>query len=153
MTRIQERIETALPIESAFDFVADFANSATWDPGTVTSRPLVDGPVGVGTRYALEVRMGGRVAPMEYRIREFDRPVRVVLVGTGSGVDAVDEIRFARDGDGTTIHYTADIKLGGLLRFAQPFLGRAFAKIGRDAAGGMEQTLTDLAHQRAEGTR
>lgn len=153
MTRIHEQVATSLPIETAFEYVADFVNSQAWDPGTISSRRIDDGPLGVGARYALEVRMGGRVAPMEYTIRDFDRPRRVVLVGSGSGVRAVDEIRF-RPADGeTVIDYTADIQLGGLLRLAQPFLGRAFAALGRDAAAGMDAALADMAHQRAEGTR
>lgn len=141
MTRLHERIETTLPIEAAFDYVAEFANAQQWDPGVATARRIDDGPVAVGTRYDLGVRMGGRVAPMEYRITELDRPRRVVLVGTGSNVGAVDDIRFERDGDGTVIDYTADIRLGGWLRFAQPFLRGSFAKIARDAAGGMERAL------------
>ena len=92
--------------------------------------------------------MGDRVAPMEYRIRDFERPDRVVLTGTGSRVDAVDEIRFERVGDGTVIHYTADIRLGGLLRLAQPFLSGTFAKIGREAAAGMDRALAARAARR-----
>ncbi len=153
MTRIHERIETALPIDAAFDYIADFANSQEWDPGTVASRPLDDRPVGPGAGYALEVRMGGRIAPMEYRIRDFERPRRVVLVGSGPNVDAVDDIRFERTGDRTVIDYTADIRLGGLLRFVQPFLAGTFDKIGRDAATGMDRTLAALAAGRDEATR
>ncbi len=153
MTRIHERIETALPLDAAFDYIANFANSHQWDPGTATSRRLDDRPVGAGSRFALDVRMGGRVAPMEYRIRDFDRPHRVVLAGSGSGVDAVDDIRFERIGDRTVIDYTADIRLGGLLRFVQPFLGGTFRKIGRDAAAGMDEALDDLAVRRDGETR
>lgn len=141
MTRLHERIETTLPIEAVFDYVADFANAQEWDPGVASARRIDDGPVAVGARYDLGVRMAGRVAPMEYRITELDRPRRVVLVGAGSNVDAVDDICFERSGGGTVINYTADIRLGGLLRIAQPFLGGSFAKIARDAAGGMERTL------------
>ena len=141
MTRLHERIETSLPIEAAFDYVADFANAQEWDPGVASARRVDDGPVAVGSRYDLGVRIGGRVAPTAYRITELDRPRRVVLVGVGSNVDAVDDIRFERSGDGTVIDYTADIRLGGLLRVAQPFLGGSFAKIARDAASGMERTL------------
>lgn len=153
MTRIHERIETALPIDAAFDYIADFANSQAWDPGTASSRRLDDGPVGAGARYALEVRMGGRVAPMEYRIRDFVRPHRVVLVGSGSNVDAVDDIRFERVGHHTVIDYTADIRLTGLLRFVQPLLGGTFDKIGRDAAAGMKAMLDAQAVPRDEATR
>jgi carbon monoxide dehydrogenase subunit G len=150
MTRLHERIETTLPIEAAFDYVADFANAQEWDPGVASAHRIDDGPVAVGARYDLGVRMGGRVAPMEYRIAELDRPRRVVLVGTGSNVDAVDDIRFERSGDRTRIDYTADIRLGGLLRVAQPFLGGSFAKVARDAAGGLERTLAARA---ADGAR
>ena len=38
----------------------------------------------MNARFALEVRIGGRTAPMEYRITEYDHPRRVVLVGEGS---------------------------------------------------------------------
>jgi hypothetical protein len=146
MTRLRERIETALPIEQAFDYIADFSNSETWDPGVVAARRHGDGPLAVGRRFALDVKMGGRVVPMEYVIAELQRPDRVVLVGTGSGVDAVDDIRFERTDSGTLIDYTATIRLGGLLRLAQPFLGSVFARIGRDAAAGMQLTLATLAN-------
>jgi carbon monoxide dehydrogenase subunit G len=141
VTRLTEQIRTPLAPEAAFAYVADFANSMHWDPGVVTSNRIDEGPVGVGARYRLEVRLGGRVAPMEYRITAFEPPHRVVLAGDGSGVAAVDEIRFAPDGTGTRIDYVADIRLGGALRLVQPFLGRAFTKLGRDALDGMQTTL------------
>jgi carbon monoxide dehydrogenase subunit G len=97
--------------------------------------------------------MGGRVAPMHYHITVFDRPRRVVLVGSGSNVEAVDDIRFAPGATGTVIDYTADIHLGGLLRFAQPFLGGSFARIARDAADGMERTLAVRAARAGEAAR
>ena len=134
MTTLHERIETTLPIDATFAYVADFANSQEWDPGVATAERLDTGPVGVGSRYRLGVRIGGRVAPMEYRISVFEPPTRVVLVGSGSGVSAVDDIRFERDRRGTRVDYTADIRLGGARRLIQPFLGRAFATIGRNAA-------------------
>ena len=126
MTRLREQIRTSLGPEAAFAYVADFANSMHWDPGT---------------RFELDVRLGGRVASMEYRISVFEPSARVVLVGEGSGISAVDEIRFSPDGTGTLIDYTADIRLGGALRLVQPFLGRAFANVGRDALTGMQRTL------------
>ena len=149
MTRITEHIETPLAPAAAFAFIADFANAMHWDPGTVTSERIDDGPVELGARYRLGVRLGGRVAPMEYRIAAFEPPHRVVLVGEGSGVSAVDEIRFEPAGTGTSIDYTADIRLGGVLRLIEPFLGRAFAKLGRDALAGMQRALDARARTEA----
>jgi len=150
MPRLHGQIQTALAPEAAFDYVADFANSSHWDPGVVVSERIGEGPVGVGARYRLGVHLGRRVAPMEYRISVFDRPRRVVLIGTGSGVSAVDEIDFEPTGTGTRIDYSADIRLGGVLRLAQPFLGRAFATLGREALTGMQRTLDT--RSRADGS-
>ena len=148
MTKLHERIETALPIEEAFSFIADFANSSRWDPGVATSERIDAGPVGLGARYRLGVRMRGKVAPMEYRITRYEAPTRVVLTGEGSGVSAVDEIRFDRTATGTAIDYTADIRLGGWMRMVQPFVGGAFEKIAKDALGGMQRTLDELSTAR-----
>jgi carbon monoxide dehydrogenase subunit G len=145
MTRLHETIETPLPIDEAFAFVADFANARLWDPGVASSERIDSGPVGVGSRYRLGVRMRGRVAPMEYRITTFEAPHRVVLHGEGSSVFAVDEIRFEPAGAGTRVDYTADIRLGGLLRLASPFAGGAFEKIAKDALGGMQRALDQRA--------
>src|SRR5688572_22334655 len=78
---------------------------------------------------------------MEYRITELDPPHRVVLVGSGSGVEATDEIRFSATGDGTLVEYVADIRLTGLGRLAQPFLGGTFRRIAEGAAHGIRRTL------------
>ena len=144
MTRLHEEIETPLSLDVAFPFVADFANSSRWDPGVRSSEAVNPGPPAIGARYRLMVRMGGRFAPMEYRVSELEPMRRVVLTGSGSGVSAVDEIRFERAGTGSHIDYTADIRLGGLLRLVQPFLGGSFRKIAKDALAGMEKTLNEM---------
>jgi len=144
MTRIHERIEAPVPIDAAFDFIADFGNADAWDPNTPQADRLDEGPVGPGSHFELQVRLGGRTAPMTYRITEFERPNRVVLAGEGSGVRSLDDIRFESTPGGTRVDYIADIWLGGFLRLVQPFLGSRFAAIGRDAAEGMTRELTQL---------
>ncbi len=67
---------------------------------------------------------------MEYVVTTWQPPHRVVFSGQGSGVVAVDDIRFEATPTGTRIDYTADIRLRGLLRLAAPFAGGAFARIG-----------------------
>jgi carbon monoxide dehydrogenase subunit G len=145
MTRLREQFETTLPIESAFAYVADFANAAEWDPGVATAERLDDGPVGLGARYRLGIRVGSRVVPMEYRITAFEPPSRVVLTGSGSGIDAVDEIRLGRTATGTVVDYVAAIRLGGPLRLIQPLFGGAFDRVATNAANGMRSTLDRLA--------
>jgi carbon monoxide dehydrogenase subunit G len=145
MAVLREQIFTTLPVDEVFAFVADFANAQRWDPGVATSVRTSDGPVGQGSRFRLGVRMRGRVVPMDYRITAFEPPRRVVLTGTGSGVHAVDDIRFEATHAGTRIDYVADIRLRGLMRLAAPFAGGALAKIARDARDGMQRALDQLA--------
>ena len=141
MPRLHETIDTSLPIDETFAFVADFANCSQWDPNTVTSERIDPGPVGVGARYALGVRQRGSVVPMEYRVSAWEPGRRVVLDGEGSNVRATDEIRFEATATGTRVDYTADISLTGWMRLAGPLAGGAFAKIAKDAAAGMERAL------------
>ena len=130
MTRLREQIRTSLGPEAAFAYVADFANSTHWDPGVATSRRIDDGQVGVGARFELGVRLGGRVALMEYGISAFEPSARVVLVGEGSGISAVDEIRFCAGRGGPLIDYTADIRLRWRVA-ARPAVPRPGVRQGR----------------------
>jgi carbon monoxide dehydrogenase subunit G len=148
MTRLIGTIETPLPVDEAFAFVADFANAQHWDPGVATSERIDSGPVGLGARYRLGVRMRGAVAPMEYRITAFEAPHRVLLTGEGTNVSAVDEIRFEPTATGTHIDYTADIRLGGWMRLVEPLAGGAFRKLAADALGGMQAALDQRAAAR-----
>lgn len=145
MALLHESLETALPLDRAFAFIADFANSSKWDPGVAWAEDLTGAPARVGSRYRLGVRMGSRVTPMEYRITTLEPNRRVVLEGSGSGVSAVDDIRFDAAPNGTRIDYTADIRLQGWLRLVAPFAGWAFASIARNARNGMQRTLDELA--------
>ncbi len=149
MARLHESLETTLAPDRAFPFIADFANSARWDPGVAWAEGLTDGPTRVGSAYRLGVRMGSRVTPMEYRITTLEPGRRVVLEGMGSGVEATDDIRFDPSATGTRVTYMADIRLRGWLRLVAPFTGRAFAAIARNARAGMLKTLDELAEQPA----
>jgi carbon monoxide dehydrogenase subunit G len=145
MPLLHEQVETRLPIQAAFTYLADFANAATWDPGTATSRRLDDGPVRVGSRFELGVRMAGSVRPMTYRIVRLEPNRQVVLEGTGSGVAATDTLTFEATPHGTRIDYAADIRLLGWRRLLEPFAGGAFARIAGAARAGMERTLAERA--------
>ena len=150
MTRLHETIETTLPLADTFAFIADFANAQVWDPGTLASTRIGDGPVGVGATYDLSVKMSGGAAPMTYTIETLEPDRRVVLRGEGERASARDDIRFeATPAGGTRVDYTADIELKGWLRLLQPLLGGAFRKLGDDARTGMTRALAERAAARA----
>jgi NAD(P)-dependent dehydrogenase (short-subunit alcohol dehydrogenase family)/carbon monoxide dehydrogenase subunit G len=143
MIRLQETIEVRRPIDEVFSYAANFANAAQWDPGVVDSRKISQGPVGVGTHFALRVRFGPRSIPMTYVVREYRRPRRVVLEGRGASIHALDDIKFTATPDGTRITYTADISMLGAFARAEPWLGRALDSVGKTAVRGLEAALTE----------
>lgn len=146
MPRLHETIDTRLPQRDAFAFIADFANAQLWDPGTIASKRIGGTTVGVGTSYALTVKVGRGTAPMVYTIETYEPDTRVVLRGEGKTVTARDDIRFETTADGgTRVDYTADIELKGWMRLLTPFLGGAFRKLGDDARTGMTAALAQRA--------
>lgn len=137
MTVLNEELKVSRPLDEVFGLVGDFANAEVWDPGVEESRAITEGPVRVGSRYELTVVFNGRRLPMTYEVTAFDPPRRVELVGTGSTVDARDDIRFEATDEGTRILYMADLRLKGVLRLIEPLLRSKFEQVGRRAMKGM----------------
>jgi dehydrogenase/reductase SDR family member 12 len=144
MALLQEELEVDRPIERVFGFVADFANTKEWDPGVADARKVTDAPIGVGTRYAVDVLFNGRKLPMTYEVTMWDPPNRVVLKGEGSTVRAVDDIRFEATAAGTRIRYSADLRLKGLFSLVEPFFKGKLAETGEKAMAGMRRELEGL---------
>ena len=145
MPIVRETVTTTLPIEATFDYVANFENIVEWDPGVVSARKSVDAPAGVGTAYDLDLNYGGSDMAMTYTITDFDAPRLVVLEGDGPRSEAVDRIAFSATEAGTRIDYEADIRLKGLFRVAEPFLGKLFDRVGDGAREGLDRRLAELA--------
>ena len=150
MPVITETVETDLHVEAAFDYVANFENIIEWDPGVTAVRKMSDGPAAVGTAYELDLNYGGSPLSMTYRITEWDPPRRVVLEGDGARSFAIDRISFLPSSRGTSVEYQADIRMKGIYRAAEPFLGKLFRRVGDGAREGMDRRLRGLAAEAAE---
>jgi len=144
MTRLSEKIITQTPVDEAFAYTADFNNIQQWDPGVLESTQIGSGPIGRGTRFDLLVPFGNRRIPMVYTITEFDPPNRIVLIGEGSTLTAVDEITFAAVPQGTVVTYTADLAFKGIMRVVAPFLGGVLKNVGRKAVTGLTEALDTI---------
>jgi hypothetical protein len=129
------------PRDEAFEYTADFTNIENWDPGIVASRKLTPGPVSKGTEFELEVRFGRRTTPMVYEITVYEPGARVVLVGRGEKLEAIDDIRFDTQDNMTAIHYTADLTFHNYLRFLSPILSKPLKKVGTRALDGLAAEL------------
>jgi hypothetical protein len=139
--RLVERRWVTRPQPEAFEYTADFSNIEEWDPGVVASRKVTEGPIGVGTRFELEVKFGVGTTPMTYEITVYQPDHRVVLVGDGGKLHAVDEITFASHDNMTVIDYTADLTFRNFFRFIRPLMRPILRRVGKDALDGLAKAL------------
>ena len=142
MARYRGTVVSTRSAEDTFDYMANFANAAEWDPGTASAERLDTGEVGLGSAFRLDVRVGPRTLPLDYRIVAFERPHRVVLLGESDTLRSEDTMTVVPAADGGAIlTYDADLTLKGNFALGNPFLGLFFDRIGDKGVGGLRQTL------------
>ena len=143
--RLQKTVTVDKPLNTVFAYLADFRTTTEWDPGTVITERL-HGDGGVGTRYLNVSTFLGRQTRLEYVVQQFIPGERVLLRGENRTVVSVDTMTFSRSGHGggTEVTYRAELTFKGPVRLVAPFLGPAFARLGRAAQPGMREALTRL---------
>jgi carbon monoxide dehydrogenase subunit G len=141
MTRLHHVVAVATPLEEAFALVADYSHLAEWDPGITRSARVDTGPLGIGSAFEVVAAIGGREVAISYQVVTYDAPHRVVLVGRGRAVKAIDDIEFRSVGAGTEIDVTADRGLTGPLRLAQPLFAPIARRLGAQAVTGLRERL------------
>lgn len=138
---LQERRWVDRPVEDVFAYTADFSNIEDWDPGVASSARLDEGQLEVGSRFELEVTFGKSTIPMVYEVTELVPNERVVLVGVGDKIHAIDDIRFSRADNLTVIDYRADLTFTNFIRFLGPLMNRPLKEVGRKALDGLARVL------------
>jgi hypothetical protein len=78
---------------------------------------------------------------MVYETAVFAPPDRVVLLGYGEKLSAVDEIRFSRHDNLTLIEYTAVLWFHNFFKYLGPLLRPTLKKVGTDAMDGLARAL------------
>ncbi|VVS91912.1 SDR family NAD(P)-dependent oxidoreductase [Desulfoluna spongiiphila] len=142
MIEIKETIAVERSIETVFRVISDFTFIAQWDPGVVSSEKVSDGPVGVGSAFALALRYGIFSMRMVYTIAEYLPPFRVVLKGTGDSFAVTDTIEMAENGPLTTVTYTAAFDLPDMPPRLAPVIRPLLKRIGRTAMAGLKAALS-----------
>lgn len=138
---VAEVIEVPRSLAESFAYVADFTTVAEWDPGIHSSRK-VSGDGAVGSVYEVEAEFRGKTMPFTYTVTAFEQDRRIVLDGVGEKATSLDTIAFAPTATGgTQITYSADFKLKGVLRVAEPFLGGTFRTLAKKALAGLAVKL------------
>ena len=141
MAHYRTTIQSRMDVATAFDYMADFSNAATWDPGVVGAERLGDGPVTLGSRFLLQAAFGKSVLPLEYVLAAYEPHKRLVLVAETEKVKSIDEITIVATETGSAVTYDAVLETRGSFRWATPIVAIMFRGIGNKAREGLRREL------------
>lgn len=141
MPKVSKSVFISRPPEEVFDYLANFENTAEWDPGVAEATKADNGSARLGSTYDLVALFRGRRVPVRYETTVYERPTRVVLVGRNSRFTGTDDIGIAPDGNGTRVTWNADFQMRGVAKLLQPFMTGIFEKLSVEAMDGLEATL------------
>lgn len=141
MPRYRVSIDSAKPPSEAFGYLAAFDNIRDWDPSVVSARRLDDDEPRLGSTFEVRVRAGKRELPLRYEVVRFEAGALIALEANARWFRSYDVITVTANGTGSTASYDALLELKSLAKVAAPFMGRAFKKIGDDAADGLRRVL------------
>jgi carbon monoxide dehydrogenase subunit G len=141
MARYVVHVQTPLPPDEAFAYMADLRNFAEWDPGVERVTQVKGEGHGPDTSFDFVVKSVGRSITLRYNTVEYNEPAHVVAFAESNVLSSRDTITVRADGTGSVVSYDAVLKLKGVFGLADPLLGLAFKRIGDRAAAGMIKAL------------
>ena len=144
MIEMQRELSTDASPAAVFAYLADFTTTEQWDPGTVrTVRICGDG--GVGTRYANTSRFAGRTSDLVYEVIGLTPGRSIELRGENPSLVAHDTITVTAHPSGRSlVTYQVQFEFQGPLRWAEPLLRLAVARLLDKGADGLRRELSRI---------
>lgn len=143
MISLKETIHVSRPADECFDYAADFRTTPEWDATAYRAKKISDGPVGLGSRFAVRCRLPLGSIELAYTITEFEPSSLVTLQAESWLFSAVDSIHFTEDQDKTRIDYHADFSFKMPFAALEGVLKTGMQRMGRSALRGLRRALED----------
>jgi Polyketide cyclase / dehydrase and lipid transport len=123
MVRIGGQIVIHRPVEEVFDVVADERNEPRYNPRMRRAEKIVEGPIGVGTRYRAETASMGRAVPMVIAVTDYEPPRRLASRTHVSSMDIQYTLTFEPVLEGTRMRWSGELAPRGILKVMSPLVG------------------------------
>jgi hypothetical protein len=141
MPQYEVSIDSTRSAADAFAYLAAFDDIREWDPSVASARRLDEGDLRVGSTFEVVVQMKKRTLPLRYEVVRLEPGSLVAVEALSRWFRSYDVITVEPQGEGSRVRYVALLELRSLARLAAPFMGKAFRKIGDDAAEGLRRVL------------
>ena len=141
MARYSGELTTERTPDEVWRYLADLRSIAEWDPSVEEARLIEGDPGIVGTRYVLDVRFLGRTVALPYETVVAEPPHRLVFAAETDAMSIADEAVILPLLSGSSVTWSASLRLRGARRLLDPPLQLAFARLGKNAEDGLRQRL------------
>ncbi|MGH2462214.1 MAG: SRPBCC family protein [Candidatus Limnocylindria bacterium] len=118
----------AAPPDAVWPWIADPTRFAEWrrGAGVTSGGPVDDGPIGVGSRFRLDVTTQGRSGSLECTVTAYDPNRRFAFASKdSSGFSGSADTRLEPEGAGSRLDFAFELQLPGGWRLMQPVISRA----------------------------
>ncbi len=122
MVELEYKVTIERPPQEVFAFLSDPANDPKWQVGTLETRQVSEGPVGVETAFRQVARSAGRRWEVTYTLTEYEPPVRSALEGRIGGVRFAGSYSLEPADSGTRLTVSGGMTASGPMRLALPLL-------------------------------
>lgn len=141
MAKYVTTIETPMPADQAFTYMADLRNFEEWDPGVQTSVQVEGSGPGPDAEYDVTVDAPGKGLTLRYRTTEYDAPHSCTVKASSTMFTSLDRIVVEPTENGSLVTYDAELTLNGPLGLFDFALKPAFGRIGGRANDGLMKAL------------
>ena len=135
MARYTTTIDSTLPPEEAYAYMADFSNALEWDPSVTEARRSGD------DAFDLVAKFGASSVKLHYVVAASDPPRSIVLEARKPSFTSRDTITVTAAPGGSAVHYDARLEFSGVGRVFDPLMQLLFNRTGAKAAAGMRAAL------------
>lgn len=124
MSRIEESIDISRSPEDVFSYVMDPSHTPEWQESAVSARKLGEGPMDVGSRFAVQRRFGRREMPMTMEVKEMDPPRSWHFHGVDGPIrgDLMGRIEPLDDGKRSRLTLSLDFESHGIGKVLVPLV-------------------------------
>ncbi|HEX7222368.1 MAG TPA: SRPBCC family protein [Candidatus Limnocylindrales bacterium] len=136
MIRVEREIEVDRPAEEVFARLTRIEDLPNWQPAIREAAITSPGPLGAGSTIRLVVDAAGQQTEAHGRVVDYGPPERIALEASAGPADLSAAVKVTPiDAGRCAVWLGTDIKLGGLLRFAEGMVrGRIEAEAPEAAA-------------------
>ena len=125
MFTVIETVSIARSAQEVFDFLTDVRNRPQWDAAVISEELTSPAPIGVGSTIHTRMRAVGREVEFDWRVTQFDRPGRMVVVSVAGLMPTTLMLEFTPIGGGCDVSATIEGNPEGLMQLVEPMIAGA----------------------------